>query len=244
MKLHELQLVKPQQLTPQKTNKGPAEISNEMIPKNAQRIGADSRYGRVFTTRDNPGTVTKIVKRTDDLEKDAYFQYVSAMAKNDRISRNPYFPKIYNVKVRKDNYGISTYSVEMERLQNFSTLSPEEVLMLGERMFFSFRSMAKDAAAYRRELAPTEYRDKITTLEFGTVAFALIKAIEKVIYEGDKVATYIKDPNLRGALTILKHLIKNNSSEFSPDIHGDNIMVRRTPGGPQIVIVDPVCDSG
>lgn len=239
MKLNELQLVQPKQLTPRKTNMGPAELSRDMIPKNARRIGDDSSYGRVFATQEDPGTVTKIVKRTDDLKQDAYFQYVSAMAKNDRISRNPYFPKIYNIKVRKDEYGIYVYSVEMERLQEFNTLSKEEVSMLGERMFFNFRLMAKDAAARRRELAPTEHRNRINTDDFGSVAFAMMKGIEKVIYEGDKVATYIKDPNLRAALTILKHLVKSNSN-INPDIHPGNIMVRRTPGGPQIVIADPV----
>lgn len=233
MKLHELQTITSADLEP-KSSGNPSTFKH-LIPKDAEELGDNGKFASTFTTKDEPGTATKIIRSTSNLKSDAYFKYVSALAKNDRISKNPYFPRIYHIKVEKDRSGMSRYKVEMERLHEFDSLSMEEMYMLGEKMFFNFYAFAKDARARMRDdlgVPNAKMQSK------QTAAFAILKAMERVITYGAKVETYIKDPNLKGALLILKSLVKDHDA--NPDIHDGNIMVRRGPGGPQLVITDPI----
>lgn len=238
MKLNELKTITPADLTPRQYKLGHIASTRKLIPKNAERIGEPSVYGIAYTTPDEPGTVTKVVRKIEDINKDAYFQYVSALAKNDRISNNPFFPRIYKIKVVKDKQGNDLYSVEMERLLPFETLSNEECNMIGERLFFNYAGFERDALAYAKEIASSFHRDALTTE--GNAKFALLKAIEKCLRNLKEVATYIKDPKLKAALMILQSLLKKNKN-FDADIHSGNIMIRRGPGGPQLVILDPIC---
>ena len=233
MKLFEIKTITPKDFEPKRVG-NPKGSYTHLIPKNSEELGFGS-YGTVFTTKDEPGTITKIVRNATNLKSDQYFKYVSALAKNDRISRNPYFPKIYSIKIEKDRSGMSRYSVDMESLLNFDSLSIEEMYMLGEKMFFNFYAFAKDARARIQDVLGMKDA-KMQSKK--TASFAIMKAMERVIVYGAKVETYIKDPNLKGALLILKSLV--NKHEASPDIHSGNIMVRRGPGGPQLVITDPV----
>jgi hypothetical protein len=194
---------------------------------------------RTYGNQDEPGTVTRVTRTTQDPKKDSYFKYLSTIAKSDRIQRNPYFPKIYNVKIVRDNKGNQAYSVDMERLLDFDTLSAEECVMLGERMFFNFAGFAKEYVARRKEIVPTQHRDNVSMKSKGTAGFVLLKAIEKCINYGEQVATYVKDSRLKEAMMILRDLIKRDE-DVSPDIHDGNVMVRRGPGGPQLVLTDPV----
>jgi hypothetical protein len=111
--------------------------------------------------------------------------------------------------------------------------------MLGERMFFNFAGFAKEYVARRKEIVPSQHRDKVSMQSKATAGFVLLKAIEKCIGYGEQVATYIKDPRLKEAMIILRSLIKNDH-DVAADIHDGNVMVRRGPGGPQLVLTDPV----
>jgi hypothetical protein len=238
MKLYELKAITPPDLIPKRIPVRSFDKTDmfSMVPKNGVRIGNHGVQASAFTTDNEPGTATKIIRDAGNLKSDAYFKYVSTLAKNDRISKNPYFPKIYGVNIKDDKNGRARYSVEMERLLDFNSLSMEEMYMLGDKMFFNFYAFAKDARARMRDdLGKIDA--KMQSAE--TASFAIMKAMERVIKYRAKVETYIKDPNLKGALLILKSLIKNDSG-VNPDIHTGNIMVRRGPGGPQLVITDPV----
>lgn len=238
MKLNELQTITPKDLTPKQYKQGNIATTGKLFPKDAERIGRrDSKFGAAYSTPDEPGTVTKIVRNTEDLKRDAYFQYVSALAKNDRIANNPFFPRIYKVKVVKDKYGAESYSVEMERLMEFETLSPEECNMLGERLFFNYKGFEREAFARQKEITPTERRDAVS--REGNAGYALLMAMRKCLDYPEQVATYIKDPKLKAALMILQSMIKRDV-EIVPDIHSGNVMVRRGPSGPHLVITDPI----
>lgn len=238
MKLNELKTITPKDLTPKQYNVGREAVVKKLMPKNAQQLGINGLYGSAYHNPDDPGTVTKVVRAVDDYEKDAYFKYVSALAKNDRISNNPFFPRIYKIQVTKDNEGRNMYSVEMETLLDFGTLSSEECNMIGERLFFNYAGFERDALARAKEIASTERRKAISTE--SNAKFALLKAMGKCLERPEQVATYIKDPKLKAALMILQSLLKKNRNMAS-DIHEGNIMVRRGPGGPHLVITDPIC---
>lgn len=239
MKLNELQTISPKDLTPKKPGGDIFKTLKKIQPSDDMNVLGSGGDARVYVNNDEPGTVTRVTRSVEDPKKDSYFKYISAIAKSDRIQRNPYFPKIYSVKIVPNNRGRQAYSVEMERLMDFDTLSAEECVMLGERMFFNFAGFAKEYVARRKEIVPTQHRDNVSMKSKGTAGFVLLKAIEKCIHHAEKVATYIKDPRLKEALIILRSLIKQDQ-EINADIHDGNIMVRRGPGGPQLVLTDPV----
>jgi hypothetical protein len=239
MKLNELKTVTPQDLTPKPSGADVYKAMKKIQPPENMNVLGSGGDARTYGNDDEPGTVTRVTRTVRDPEKDSYYKYLSAIAKSDRIQRNPYFPKIYNVKIVEDKTGRRAYSVDMERLLEFDTLSAEECVMLGERMFFNFAGFAKEYVARHKEIVPQQHRDKVSMKSKGTAGFVLLKAIEKCINFGEQVATYVKDPRLKEAMIILRALIKNDH-DVAPDIHDGNIMVRRGPGGPQLVLTDPV----
>ena len=245
MKLHEVKTITPADLTPVRGAVNPWS-HQDMIPRGAKPIKqvnsgkedddgeSSGLWASTYATPDEPGTAHKIIRSAVNLKSDAYFKYVSALAKNDRITSNPYFPKIYNVTVKQDEKGLSRYAVEMEALLDFSTLSVEEMQMLGDRMFFNFEPMLKH---YRARMTELGVKDAKLT-DHKTLQFALLKALENLFTYNTKAITYIKDPKLKAAMLILSSLVKKD--RVAPDIHDGNLMIRRGPGGPQIVITDPV----
>lgn len=241
MKLNELQTITSKDLTPnaRASKVDPYAAMKKLQPSDDHDVIGGGSYARTFGSDANPGTVTRVTRTVQDTKKDSYFKYLSAIAKSDRIQRNPYFPKIYSIKIIPDKHGNQMYSVDMERLLNFETLSAEECVMLGERMFFNFAGFAKEYVARRKEIMPSQHRDAVSMKSKGTAGFVLLKAIEKCINYGEQVATYVKDPRLKEAMMILRDLIKKDH-DVSPDIHDGNVMVRRGPGGPQLVLTDPV----
>jgi len=249
MKLHEVKTITPADLVPVRAKVDPYS-HHSMIPKGALPIKSVNRgpgafddddyhnssglYATTYATPDEPGTAHRIIRSATNLKSDGYFKYVSALAKNDRITKNPYFPKIYSVNVKEDEKGLARYAVEMEALLDFDSLSAEEMQMLGERMFFNFHSMLKHYRARMNELGIKDA--KLT--DHKTLQFTLLKGMENLFSYSSKAMTYIKDPNLKGAMLILSSLVKKQNT--NPDIHDGNLMIRRGPGGPQIVITDPV----
>lgn len=228
MKLNELKTVTSQDLETQKQYKlGHYATFKKLKPKAATRLGEPGKYATTFGSELDPGTATKIVRKCPDIKKDAYFKYVSALAKNDRISNNLYFPRIYGIKIVKDKQGNDLYSVNMERLADWDTLSEEEMDMLGERLFFNYTGWKKQAYALSRQ------KDSKSVS-----SYALLHAMQKAIGNYNQVTTYIKDPKLKHALILLRGLVKDN--DVLQDIHAGNVMIRRGPGGPQLVLTDPV----
>src|SRR5277367_3991371 len=103
MKISEVMSVNPQQLKPRAVNKTGQEVVQSMTPKGAGKTNLKGLYADVHVNPESQQEVTKIVRETRDLKQDAYYQYMSKLARNDRIMKNPYFPKVYAVRVQKDN---------------------------------------------------------------------------------------------------------------------------------------------
>jgi hypothetical protein len=233
MKLNELKTITPDDLT--QTVRRDNRSINNLYPQGTDSSSSSGRYATTFIHPDKPFDATKIVHtvRDNDVKRDPYFKYVSALAKNDRISNNPYFPRIYSVivsrKVAKAINDEVQYAVDMEALLDFDTLSKEELQMLGEKLFFNFPAYVKDVYAKLHG----KYAVNSRPLYVAAILYSIAKAMRH-----SEVATYIKDPKLRQAMVILRSLVKHEYVTI--DIHAGNVMVRRGPGGPQLVITDPV----
>lgn len=251
MRLYEISSITKDQLTPKvspRTDPNDAYAEFGVIspvissPSGESKDGMEEigsgMYSTAFSTKQEPGTVRKVVAPIDDLESDAYFQYIQVIAKNDRMLSNPYFPKIFNIEVkqfwRRDfqtgeklgkEYG---FAVDIERLLPYSELSQKEAQMLGNRMFYEFERTTKPKD---RTDSREEQRDYLTALVYRIEA-----AMEE--WTRDEMITTIKDSRFKQAVMLIKNLDKKE--EIGLDLHADNIMIRRGPVGPQIVITDPV----
>lgn len=241
MRLYEITSLTKDQFTPKHRENAKA-IGKDFGQEDQEELGM-GMYATAFSTPQEPGTVRKVTKNpVDDLEKDAYFQYVSLIAKNDRMSSNPYFPKIFNIQVRsfyrkdftgEENLGVEyVYAVDLERLLPFSSLSNKEARMLGNRIFYDFEKKYRPGRV-------TSGKSKIDYL--GELSDRIEVTFSEDVFNVSPslLATITKDRYYKQALLLIRAMIHKNDSMFE-DMHDKNIMIRRGPQGPQIVITDPV----
>lgn len=239
MRLYEISSLTIDQFIPKQSSSS-EDIGKEFGQKNQEEIGS-GMFATAFSTPEEPGTVRKIVGPIDDLKKDAYFKYIEIMAKNDRMSANPYFPKIFDIQVRrfyrkdftgKVNLGVKyMYAVDMERLLRFDSLSQEEARVLGNKMFNDFE----------RQTKPIRYKAGSGDRSEPRNYFEGLESMITIVLDDwfrSRLTTAIKDSRFKQAVMLIMKLEKDDN--IAMDIHSENIMLRRGPGGPQIVITDPV----
>lgn len=137
--------------------------SDDFIPKDSifgkyKRIGRlkkipgtqDPSGGRHSRILDVPGTkrlnqVVKVastgpiqtMKDAKDISEDGYLSYIKAVYDYEQKGgQNPYFPRIHNLKIYKNNGKIS-YRANIEKLIKYADLNDKLTLMsLSEHMFF------------------------------------------------------------------------------------------------------------
>ena len=263
MLLNELNL---KQLEPKKSN-DPAQAKFNILSKttdystNKEPLGFGA-FATAHSTKQEPGTATKVVEPTQDLKRDGYFQYVKMLASHKEGTNNRYFPKIYNVEVFEDSSGTYTYSVDMERLHKFTDLSTEELLTIGNHIFSNFDQMIQHWNRTRQEnrrkdkfhrqgmLNARKHHKAYKVQEdnkYEYVSQALLSGVSNAIKSGSSdIATNIKDSEFKRATMMIRGLImRSHQDDWSyewivADIHQGNIMVRRGPFMPQLVITDPL----
>lgn len=195
-------------------------------------LGAGA-FGSAIQNQSSP-TVMKVSRGTNNLDNDGYYQYVSRLGKHDAMASNPYFPKIYKIKVfansgeqPADNQHKRMkyfYFVEMERLDPLSKSSEEEILYFYEKIAGRRPSERAIAQLHRdKNLFVNDYLNEV----IGHLA--------------QRVPANVDDPLMRQALLFIKNIIRDGHGRF--DLHYGNIMVRRTSVGPQLVFSDPMADN-
>lgn len=250
------ELVNQQSFTPKRL-KTPASVKYRETLKNTdhnRELLGQGSYANVYARDNDPGAVDKVAKPispverdgpgkglSDGLENDAYYKYLKLITTNDRMSSNPYFPKIFDLKTFKGNDGRYTYEVNMEKLHRLTTLSLEEVKMIGDNLFTNYRAVVKDSI---EALAPggieTEDKEMIKQITKRGHLEALSNCIQGAIENQSEPATYIKDQKLKQAVMLIRGLVKKTHPHMINDAHVGNIMVRRGPFTPQLVLTDPV----
>jgi len=140
------------------------------------------------------------------------------------MKSNPYFPRVYNVKIKQDKNGRTVPSYDMENLLGPDAFSIEAMEGLADKMFYDFNT----------DPYSTKHRTSATV-------FDLICQEIEFITKNNKDTENIKDNKLKEALDIVRDFFKS-SREYELDMHDQNFMLRGTPTGPQLVILDPVAD--
>ncbi len=187
----------------------------------------DGLYSVVVSDQDQPGTVKKLSYgyrgngyTFESLLKDGYFNYVMAMAENNRMDWNPYLPKIYSIKFFESKDNLIAFTIEMERLFPIEELSNEEIGFIGDKIFEDFSERLE------RQGSDNWLDDLMRYIEAASKGY------------GHAYGIKIIDSRFRHAMSIISKLRRSNKGGI--DIHEGNIMFRRTPYGPQLVISDPL----
>ncbi|CAB4133417.1 hypothetical protein UFOVP257_182 [uncultured Caudovirales phage] len=202
----------------------------------ARRMGAAAHggsgwYSRGYQNPRDPHEFVKTTHKPSILYNDAYFHYVSTISNLQRKNyRNPYFPVVYQVKISMDSHGNERPRYRMETLQDPKQYPIEAIMGMMENMFIDPSTVFGDM--------------EITEKNKGQIWIELAHRLDYCILNVNSTSMRnIKDRNLKAALVIIHNILKKYDI-FEPDIHGNNIMVRGTPYGPQLVLMDPISDNG
>lgn len=179
-------------------------------------------YAAAVMSEKNPNSVMKISRGTNNLEDDPYYGYLSSIATHPNVESNPFIPRVYQVKVYEttDNIYKFFYIVKMERLYELTSLSDQELIK-----FILTITKSKMTVGFKAALGISSGDQILKKQSHEQLIHILVDKIRR---------EKIKDPQLQAAMNIAA------STGFEFDITPSNIMVRKTPSGPQLVLADPV----
>lgn len=181
---------------------------------NTDRTIGSGMYSTVQKHRTDPHMVVKRHHGPTTPADDGYIDFANYIISN-KLTDNPHFPRIYNVKKYTDNSNKKIYKYELEKLESLDDLRPSEIKTL---INMSLHQTIHDGH-YKQEFAKT-IQDAVDTRD-----------VSKIKNESLKDA--IKHLN-----TYINHMHKTGSVPFN-DIHAGNIMIRRNRFGITPVITDP-----
>ena len=197
----------------------PKSAKHRFIPQNlwdrfkyiGHGIGSGIDPSEVFLDLKHPNRILKVVAIAD--LNDSYYRYLRMIEKHQN---NPYFPKVYGIKVYdlEEEDGIYYLYAFMEKLLPMSSLPQEQVHYLLNSIGIPYTGKVKQDYSLRQQFKEPQER----------------KAIR----------TETPDANLIKALRLMEPMF----NKFGSDIHIENIMLRVGPSKhPQVVIVDPFFPS-
>lgn len=178
-------------------------------------------FSSVYAHDDNPHDVMKFPrKEASKSDTDGFRIFISALAKDKEMQSNPYFPRFR--MIRKFEHGDEhSYTARMERLFPLEDLEMEDLYSIVERI-------------YDDELATYLYdRASLPHLFYKQLAKAVSNTVESKWHVEN-----ITDAHFAEATDWIHDLAEREG--FYVDLHFNNMMVRRTPYGSQLVLSDPL----
>lgn len=158
----------------------------------------------------------------DAAADDGYNAYIKYVIDNDLMD-NPHFPRVYNITKIKDKAGKFIYTYDVEKLNDLNSMTREDYEAIINTHFNSnamhFADFDSDSVWENAMRMAKVVRSGIQsdTPSYFTGSFR--DAVKKII--ADRY-------NIR----------RENGSAVGLDVHAGNIMFRRTPHGPQLVLTD------
>lgn len=185
-------------------------------------------YSTVYTSKENPHDVVKGTSGNARLE-DGYEAFLRALADNEEMRDNIYMPRIRTARVIRSTKDPSKKRllVRLERLNNLSALSEREaydmlVRLIGRdnaRQFYK-ELLSYDAERNKMKTSwPWLLKEFLTDYAYNTSDYQVI------------------DEEFLKAYKWVKQVAKEGNWQM--DLYGENWMFRRTPYGPQLVMIDP-----
>lgn len=196
-------------------------------PKEFYKQGAYS-----YTTH-HPSHDPHMVKKTDRTalppEQNPFYQYARVIATAEKRNTNPYLPRVRVVDAEETEWGGVIFTYECERLHDYEDvqyeLGEDVVLHIGRKMFNDYDTLSKNYIRDHRG-------DNLN-------AWEVLAGILHLMQVGHK-SNWVKDPLFKQALDILHEIDEQTGNFFQWDWKADNLMIRFTSKGPQLVLTDPL----
>jgi hypothetical protein len=201
---------------------------------NSRRVGSEKNvlgkghYSTVSKDKTDPHMVKKHNIRFDDEGLDTYDQFAQYII-NNKLYENPYFPKIYQHKTIVDKNENPLHKFQIEKLEEVTNLSIEEIEHIYRIIFKKPESQKK--------MADKKYKGFMKHVKKRLLAQITSQMRAAIEFNNP---TDFKDSNIVEAIRELHNFLSKECKECELDLHPGNIMARRTPYGVQLVITDPV----
>lgn len=171
-------------------------------------------FSDVYAPAGAPHDVVKINYEVST--KDGYHAFIKALIDNERARNSIYFPRIRSVReLQAPDADFPYLLVRMERLLPLRALTREEIISLAIR-----------------HTDITE--EDVERQDDYDIAKLLSDAINPMYHSPYKVT----DTKLKNAIRWIEEIA--DKERVFVDLHSDNVMARRTPYGPQLVLSDPL----
>lgn len=219
MKLYELI-----DFTPKKSNIDKIAYSNRVNKATKPPVDVGNGHFAQVTQHDSPkrlnqvnkvGTAGQVGGKGPDprprVEEDGYLSYLKMV--QDDTSQNPFFPRIHDLKIRKDpETGNLTYNVKLEKLFSFDKIydNPELVSSMREHLF-------------------NVENERVEHYSLSTLIYAACN---------DSDYDLVKDPQFLEAIKKIDAIATRYHHAW--DIGPGNVMWRMTGTMPQLVLSDPL----
>lgn len=211
--------------------------------KDVEKLGMGA-FATAYKSKKNPYDVVKGSRATR--ETDGFRAFYDMLAANEDAQSNPYFPRFRAMSKYTGDDDKQSYIARMEPLENYNTLTDAERKALLDRMFSEHgEDVIKHYWEEENRKFNKYYRNNMDDVEteahdLEIFAWAVRMAVENDMW-GDELRWEIEDEQFKQAVQFLRNAAEK--SEFDPDLHRHNLMIRRTSVGPQLVINDPLGGS-
>lgn len=206
--------------------------------------GEEGMYARAydFNSPKRLNQVTKVARAgkwdkpyADNITDDAYLTYLKTIQDLEKSGHNnPYFPKIHDLRIVRDENGKLSYHVNMEKLVNIN--SPK--ILNNRKLIKSVGDkLVKDPIRLNdTDYVEHDYAENPDVEDSKEYLKHVIETLDVAIENNNY--SDIKDENLINALKVINKI--KSTYSFLPDIHPGNVMWRITGTMPQLVITDPL----
>jgi hypothetical protein len=185
-------------------------------------------YSQGYQTKD-PFLYGKKAHVPTNLDYDPYYQYVKAI--EPIMDSNPYVPRVYDVKLYRDQQGYIKPDYTMEKLVDGETLPKKLIYSMGVRMFGSDDWFNINDRMTIRYLDNTDLWKRLAKIINMSIETYPANSFSNLSFKNF-------DPNLLQLIVLIKRLIIRIPNTEN-DTHAKNIMVRMGKT-PQLVLTDPI----
>jgi hypothetical protein len=172
-------------------------------------------------------SIHKIIKNTDSdyIKKGAYLNYIFLSKKY--ANQNPFFPRVESIQHTPDR----GFVIELEELQPLYDASNDDLRFILKGIFNQelYNQAISEIWRYGENTHPELYR-------FSRWISGPISR-----YSTAYINPRIRSKQFIDFCALVRKIIKRTKCRL--DLHEENMMIRRTGVGPQLVITDPVVDK-
>ena len=189
---------------------------------NVTKLGMGA-FSTAYQHKHSPHDVVKGSKLT--AKPDGFEAFFMGLSEHPEMQTNPYFPRFRNInRFKAKGKQQTSYMVRVETLEKLKVLSNKESEMLFDKIFTDEGKKFVEEKLHKWDLNPKKWSYLTIGLEFLVTDTALLEDV--------------KDEHLLQAMDFLQEL--SEKYNYDIDLHDENIMIRRTSVGPQLVLNDPL----